>query len=264
MKVQEDRAVPSKVAGRARNALFGRILALAVTPVQRLLVVRLAVPAGERPATRCGTCGTALSFHRVGHSALLPAGRCGGCGGRLGAPPYLLELLTVVATTVAVLAAPTGPTMAAALWWVACAVPLVFVDVRVHRLPNVLTYPAAAGVLLILLVDSAVTGRWDAALRSAAAAVAFGAIFLLTALLLGNRGLGLGDVKLVVSIAALLGWWGWEVPFTAVFVAFLTAGATGAVLLVTGRIHRHEHIPMAPFLVAGALTALALLSGRTP
>ncbi|MEU7802639.1 prepilin peptidase [Micromonospora arborensis] len=249
---------PVAVDEPAGSSAFHNALALAVTPVQRLLVLRLAVPGDSPPNTVCGRCGAKISLRGHGQPALLPPGRCGGCGRPIGAPPYLLELLTVLAAAVAVLASPTGPVMMAALWWVACAVPLVFVDVRVHRLPNVLTYPAAAGVLLFLLLDATVSETWEAVLRSVTAAATIGAAFILTALLLGRRGLGLGDGKLMVSIALLLGWWGWGFVFTAVFVAFLTAGVAGAGLLAARRVTRQSHLPMGPHLVLAAVVVLAV------
>ncbi|WP_157746100.1 hypothetical protein [Micromonospora purpureochromogenes] len=52
-------------------------LALAVTPIQRLLVARLAVSARE-PLT--GTCGTQVTLDGAGWPALPPPGRCGGSG----------------------------------------------------------------------------------------------------------------------------------------------------------------------------------------
>ncbi|WP_328384362.1 prepilin peptidase (plasmid) [Micromonospora zamorensis] len=234
------------------------MLTVAVTPIQRLLVLRHAVTAGSPMSTGCGRCGAAVALRSERWWALLPPGRCERCRQPVGAPPYLLEIATVVAAVVAMLVAPTWLVMAAALWWGAWAVPLVFVDVRVHRLPDALTYPAAAGVLLLLVLDAMATGSWESVFRSAAAATAIAAVFMLTALLLGRRGLGLGDGKLMVSIALLLGWWGWGALFTAVFIAFLSAGGTGAWLLAARRVTRQSHLPMGPHLVLATVAVLAL------
>lgn len=247
-------AEPTRRAGPASWIL----LAVTATPLLRWLAARYAVPVGRAWREACDECGLPLAPAGSSWSALLPPGRCGRCGSRVGAPPYAVEALAVVATVIAIAGAPSLPVAAGALWWSACAVPLLFVDLRVHRLPDVLTYAAAGGVIAWLAVDAAVAGRWDGLLRAAAAAAAYGAIFLLVALLFGRRGIGFGDAKLVVSLAALLGWWGWGAVFAAIFLAFLASGLVGGALLATRRVSRGTHIPMAPFLVAGTLTVLAL------
>lgn len=236
------------------------MLGLSVTPLLRWLVVRLAVPASHISRRSCEGCGVEVSPVGPGWAALLPSGRCGRCWQRMGAPPYLLELCAAVAVTTVLLAAPTMPVLLAGLWWAGCAVPLVFIDAHVHRLPNVITLPAAAGVFALLTVDAAVTDRWEHVLSAAICAAVATTVFVSTGLILGNRGMGLGDAKLILSVTALLGWWGWGAAFGAVFLGFLGAGLVGVVLLATGRVRRGAHIPMGPFLVAGGFVMLALVA----
>ncbi|MBQ1041460.1 prepilin peptidase [Micromonospora sp. C72] len=162
--------------------------------------------------------------------------------------------------TIVALAAPAIPVLLAGLWWVGCAVPLVFIDAHVHRLPNVLTLPAAAGVFVLLTVDAAVTDGWGPLLSAAICAAVATTVFVGMGLVLGGRGMGLGDAKLILSVTALLGWWGWGTAFGAVFLGFLVAGLVGVVLLATGRARRGAHIPMGPFFIAGALVMLALVA----
>ncbi|WP_433829584.1 prepilin peptidase [Actinoplanes sp. CA-015351] len=240
---------------RARTAML-----LALAPGLRLLAARYAVEPGAAVRTACAGCGLPLRPATAAGSALLPVGRCGGCGTQLGAPPYLLEVLTVIGTGLAVLAAPSVPMGFAIGWWVACAVPLLFIDLRVHRLPDPLTGAALAGVLVLETVAAATGGQWDALGRSVLCALAYGAGLLVPALLLGPRGLGLGDVKLVVSIAALFGWWGWGTVLGVLFLAFLGSGLVAAGLLLTRRVQRDAHIAMGPYLVGGSLAMLALLA----
>ncbi|MFC4018962.1 prepilin peptidase [Micromonospora sp. GCM10011542] len=162
--------------------------------------------------------------------------------------------------TIVVLAAPTIPVLLAGLLWAGCAVPLVFIDAQVHRLPNVLTLPAAAGVFALLAVDAAVTGQWEHVISAAICAAVATTVFVSMGLVLGSRGLGLGDAKLILSVTALLGWWGWGAAFGAVFLGFLVAGLVGVALLATGRARRGAHIPMGPFFIAGAVVMLALMA----
>ncbi|MCL7455954.1 A24 family peptidase [Micromonospora sp. MSM11] len=160
--------------------------------------------------------------------------------------------------TVVVLAAPTVPVLLAGLWWVVCAVPLAFIDAQVHRLPNVITLPAAAGVFALLTIDATVTDRWEPLIDATICAAVATTVFVSMGLVLGRRGMGLGDAKLILSTTALLGWWGWGAAFGAVFFGFLSAGFVGAVLLASGRVRRGTHIPMGPFFIAGAVAMLAL------
>ncbi|MET9300698.1 A24 family peptidase [Micromonospora aurantiaca] len=162
--------------------------------------------------------------------------------------------------TIVALAAPTIPVLMAGLWWVGCAVPLVFIDAQVHRLPNVLTLPAAAGVFVLLIVDAAVSDRRGPLLSAAICAAVATTVFVSMGLVLGGRGMGLGDTKLILSVTALLGWWGWGAAFGAVLLGFLVAGLVGVVLLATGRARRGAYIPMGPFFIAGALMMLALMA----
>ncbi len=243
-----------------RDRAWRAVMLLTVTPVMRWLVARFSVPVGRPPRSRCDRCGASLRPAGPGGSVLLPLGRCGWCRTKVGAPAVVLEAVTVLAGTVAVLAAPSPAVLLAVGWWLACVVPLVFIDLRVHRLPNVLTGAALAGVLVLLGVAAVTGGQWASLRRAALCAAVYGVLFLLVALVLGARGLGLGDVKLVVSVAALLGWWSWAAVFGAVFLAFLAAGAAGTALLLSRRVGRGAHIAMGPFLIAGTVAMLALLA----
>jgi leader peptidase (prepilin peptidase)/N-methyltransferase len=218
---------------------------LAVTPGLRWLAARYSVPTGEPVRTACDECGGPLP--RTAH--------CGVCGTRFGAPPYVLEVVTAAGAVAAARAAPIWP---AALWWVACAVPLLFIDLRVRRLPDPLTGAALAGVLLLETVAAATAGQWAALGRAVLCALVFGAGLLVPAVLLGPRGLGLGDVKLFVSIAALFGWWGWGAVAEVLFLAVLGSGLVAAGLLITGRATRGTDLAMGPYLVGASLVMLAL------
>jgi len=73
-----------------------------------------------------------------------------------------------------------------------------FTDLRTRRIPNVLTFSAAAGALLFHLA----TGGWSAA-GSSLAGLFLGALLFFPMFAL--RGMGAGDVKLLAAIGAWLG-----------------------------------------------------------
>lgn len=239
---------------RARRAWRRLGAALLVTPLQRAAVVADSVPAGTARRDGCPRCGAAPLPVR-------PGGRCGACGARAGAPPYLLELGTLAAGAVVVVAVAAGgwsPWAAVALaGWAALVVPLVFIDLAAHRLPDRYTLPAAGWVLAWLGVAAAADDAGGAWVRAALAALVCGTGFGLFALIPRSYGYGLGDAKLALGAAALLGWQGWTTVVAGLFLAFLGSGVVAAVLLVLRRVGWRDALPFGPFLIAGTLVTIA-------
>lgn len=135
---------------------------------------------------------------------------------------------------------------------------LVAVDADVHRLPNVVTLPAVPVTLALLAVGAATSGRWEDLRRGGLALLLVGGAFVVLSLALGSRGIGMGDAKLVLSLAPLLGWHGWGTVLVGVYGAFLLGGVGALVLLVAGRADRATHLAFGPYLVAGTAVALLL------
>ncbi|WP_204985286.1 prepilin peptidase [Micromonospora globbae] len=154
--------------------------------------------------------------------------------------------------------------MLAGLWWAGCAVPLVFIDTQVHRLPDILTLPAVAGVFALLTVGAATDASWDHLFDAVICAAVAAAAFLVLGLIMGSRSMGLGDIKLLISVTALLGWWGWSSALAGVYLGLLSAGLVGVVLLIGRRIRLGAHIAVGPFFIAGAVVMLALLAWAPP
>jgi leader peptidase (prepilin peptidase)/N-methyltransferase len=149
------------------------------------------------------------------------------------------------------------PAAVAFAWAAGAAVVLGAVDLASHRLPDRVTYPAAAVAAAGLLVDAAVLGTWPALLRAAlAAAVAFGLAALAAAI--SPAGLGFGDVKLLGVLGLLLGWVGWGVLLTGVFLGLLAGAVVSLVLLASRRVSWRSAVPFGPPLIAGAVAALVV------
>jgi leader peptidase (prepilin peptidase)/N-methyltransferase len=173
--------------------------------------------------------------------------------------------VAVVAVLFAVLlpgaVGPTGlrPAAVALAALAAAGLVLAQVDLAAHRLPDVVTYPAYVVCAAALVADAAVTGSWPALVRAAiAAAVAFAVGAAAAAL--SPQGLGYGDVKLLGLLGLVLGWFGWGVLVTGVFVG-LAAGALGALVLVaTRRAGWRTAVPFGPPLLLGAAIALTFFS----
>jgi len=142
------------------------------------------------------------------------------------------------------------------------------VDLQYLRLPNVCTYPAAAVALAGTLALSArLDVPWSPAVVGAVAYPAF--LFVARALfrlVRGMEGMGLGEVKLAVSLGATMGWVGGLIePLTPVLDGFrlvvlsaLVANVLGAVVGLALVRRLDKAFPFGPYLVAGWLAVLAL------
>ena len=149
------------------------------------------------------------------------------------------------------------PATAALAWAAGAAVVLGAVDLAVHRLPDRVTYPAAAVCVAAFLVDAVVLGSWGALARALAAGAA--AFAVATAVrVLAPDGFGFGDVKLLGLLGLVLGWFGWGVLMAGVFLGLLTGAMVSLGLLATRRVGWRTAIPFGPPLLVGAVLVLAL------
>ncbi|MFD6432550.1 prepilin peptidase [Streptomyces venezuelae] len=233
------------------GALWGAFVGLLVPRA----AYRLSVPPDEPWRGECPE-GHAL------RSWLGPA-RCGQEGRTAVYGPRTSATAVTTSLLCAALAATTGTRPELAVWLLLAPVGvlLALVDFTVHRLPDVLTLPLAAASLALLGAVTLVpeqAGSWKASLYGALAlATAYFILFLIN-----PNGMGFGDVKLALSLGAVLGWYGWGVLLTGTFAGFLLASLYGTALVVTRRASRKTAIPFGPFLIGGAFVGL-LLGGYT-
>jgi leader peptidase (prepilin peptidase)/N-methyltransferase len=149
-----------------------------------------------------------------------------------------------------------GADLPAYLVVAALGVAAAYVDLREHRLPDPLTSSALAAAGLLLAVAAAVDGDWSAYARAwIVAAVMFAAYLGLA--MLRPADLGLGDVKLAAVVGLVTGWLGWGIAVVGAFLGFLLGGLAGVALVLARRAGRRTAIPFGPFMLAGALVAVA-------
>jgi leader peptidase (prepilin peptidase)/N-methyltransferase len=130
----------------------------------------------------------------------------------------------------------------------------------VHRLPDTLTATAFTGTLA-LLTAAALTAHQPGHLARAAIGAAALAGFYLVLYLIRPGEMGLGD-KLAASIGLVLGWASWQSLLTGTFAGFALAAIYGGARLATHRATRTTQLPLGPFILLGALAAIALLRCR--
>ncbi|QPG71772.1 MULTISPECIES: prepilin peptidase [Mycobacteriaceae] len=142
-----------------------------------------------------------------------------------------------------------GAGLAIGLWMIA----LCAYDLRERRLPNWLTLPGAA----VILLAAVILGRGLPALAGAAALFA---LYLLIHLLSPDA-MGGGDVKLALGLGALTGMCGADVwVLAAIGAPLLTAGY--AVLVLLRRNGRT--VPHGPSMCLASAAAVALGTFASP
>lgn len=137
----------------------------------------------------------------------------------------------------------------AATWSIA-----LWIDLDVHRLPDVLTWGSVALGAVILTGYTVQAGLWPDLTRAAIGALTLGVGYWIFALV---SSLGLGDVKLSLSIGLMLGWKGWPALWQGTLAASLIGLLVAVVLLARGH-RKTEHLAFGPPMIIGALIALCL------
>ena len=203
-----------------------------------------------RPRSHCPACGAPVRwFDNVPVlSYVLLLGRCRACR-RPISPRYPAVELASGALAAAV-AARFGLTVSgvAAILLVMLLLPLAFIDLEHHLLPDVLTLPGIAIGLACSWAGGLVPFA-DALVGAAVGAGVPYAVMVAYRRLRGVEGMGLGDVKLLAMIGAFLGWRGMLLTLGV----GATAGAlVGLALIATGRGRRDTELPFGTFLCAAA------------
>jgi leader peptidase (prepilin peptidase) / N-methyltransferase len=174
---------------------------------------------------------------------------------RTGPPPLALELCTAILLGGLAARIHPGLVLAAACWLAVCTVALAWIDVAAQRLPDVLTVPAYAGTVVLLVAAAAAGGHWSMLLRALLGGLALAAAYLALAVI--SRGaVGLGDAKLAASLGTLTAWYGWPRLVAGVFAGFLLGAIYGVGLLAWRRATSKQRIAFGPFMVAGAFLAV--------
>ena len=136
-------------------------------------------------------------------------------------------------------------------------VALAAIDVEVHRLPRLITWPSYPILVLLLAAGSWASGDWPALRRAVTAGLVTWLVYYLLHVAARRRGLGRGDVTLAGLIGMLLGWFSWPAVLVATYLTFVLAGLWAGALLVSRRAERGTRIAFGRFKIAAALALLA-------
>lgn len=129
-----------------------------------------------------------------------------------------------------------------------------WIDVDVHRIPNLVTGPAALVLAGGLAAAAGLSGDWPRFGRALLAGVALLVGFAVLTVL---SSFGAGDAKLAGVAGLVLGWAGWPTVIAGLLAGFLAAAVVAVALLAGGR-SRHSHLAFGPPLTIGTVVALLL------
>jgi leader peptidase (prepilin peptidase) / N-methyltransferase len=140
--------------------------------------------------------------------------------------------------------------------------PLVWIDLRQHRLPRRISHAGALAGGITLCVTALVIGEAgriiDIGLGLLIALSLMGAIYILGRGIGPHGALGLGDVHLAPLLGIHLGWFGPRAVLDGLLYGWVIAAVVAVVMLLSRKASRGSDIPLGPALIAGLLLRIAL------
>jgi leader peptidase (prepilin peptidase) / N-methyltransferase len=231
------------------SALFGSVIG------SFLNVVILRLPEPDQsivfPASHCPRCSAPLGWHENIPilSYIFLRGRCSHCKSSISVQYPIVELLMALVT--AALVHRFQFSFAAAGYFVfsAALLVIIFIDIRLQIIPDVISLPGIVLGFLFSLVSDTVT--WQSSLIGilAGGGVLY-AIALFYTLLRKIDGMGGGDIKLLAMIGAWLGWQ--SLPFV-ILMSSTTGSIIGLIAMRGQKKGGQTRIPFGPFLSLAAL-----------
>lgn len=204
------------------------------------------------PGSHCPKCRSPIRwYYNVPVlSWFILRGRCKDCGAPISWRYPAVEILTGILFLAVYVVHGTTVHTVILMAFFAALVAITFIDIDHFRIPDKIVLPGAAAALVASIAIE--PGRWWVYLAAAFG----GSLFLLILGLVWRGGMGMGDVKMALMMGAVLG----PSTMVALFVAFLTGGVGGALLIAFGIKSRKDRIPFGPYLAFGS--AVAGLFGR--
>ena len=236
------------------------------------------------PNSACPKCNTPIKpYDNLPIlSWLLLRGKCRACSAPISARYPAVELLNAVVWILVLWQIGLSPILPVYLLFVSATIALIFIDAEHMILPNVITYPLFVIAIAVRIIFPLVfaqnffsdtqywpatylTGQpaWLVSLFGAivGALVGGGSLWLVGELwkrLRGVDAMGLGDVKMMAGVGALLGW---RAAFLAIFLGAFAGAFIGAIIISRQKDKDLQtQIPFGIFLGTGSI--LALLFGE--
>ena len=232
------------------------------------------------PNSACPKCKNSIKFYDNLPllSWLILGGKCRNCKNPIS-PRYLgVELLTGLIYLLTYWQIGFNPFLPVALIFVSAVIALIFIDAENMILPNVITYPLLAFALIVRIIFPVFFGAryfpdifsypltalsdyplWIISVCGAilGALIGGGSLWLVGEIwkrLRGVDAMGLGDVKMLFGVGALLGW---RLTLLTIFLGALTGAAAGMIVIAKQKNKDFQaQIPFGIFLGIGSIVSL--------
>lgn len=262
--------------------IFVFVLGCCIGSFLNVVIYRVPNEKSLLPGSACPRCGSSIKFyHNVPVLGwLMLGGKCGSCREPISWRYPAVELLTGILFVLTYWQLGFAPMLPVGLVFVSTMVALIFIDTDHMILPNVITYPLFVAAIIVrvafpLLIDgfafpdmayapaNVFSGQpaWVVSLVGALAGALAGggSLWLVGAIWKALRGvdaMGLGDVKMMLGVGALLGW---RLALFTIFGGAFVGALVGIVLVLRSRDRNLQtQMPFGIFLGTAAIAALLL------
>lgn len=224
--------------------------------------------------SHCPHCGKTLQWYELIPviSFIIQRRRCRGCGAKIGWQYPLVELISAcifafVPMQTFMLTGPGQPFVILSAFWVVVFelfLLVAYIDIRLGIIPDELNVLLCIlGIFMLIFLggyfgpaNHSLFGSYSAWfglqgnlwLNHIAAGLGAAAFFALLILVTRGRGMGMGDVKLAISLGLIFGW---PDILMLVISAFILGALAGIALIVRGKKTMKGSLPFAPFLIMG-------------
>lgn len=243
--------------------IFSFILGTIVGSFSNVVALRHIVSQRPTGRSKCPKCGLALRWWQLIPllSFVFLHGRCWHCQAPISVQYPLVELSMGLLTMLLFWPLPTTTldliSIAAKMGIAAILIILFIIDLRTFILPDRFVVILLWLVMIELAVElSQIHGSYLERLMSSLQGISIGAGFLLFLwIVTRGRGIGLGDVKLLIPLGALFAVQG---TITVLFIAFTVGGIFGLYLLARQQASLKTPLPFGPFLSGAAILVLVM------
>ena len=223
-------------------------------------------PAGgtvsEPKRSSCPSCGTQI--RAVDNipviSWILLKGRCRECDAPISPRYLVVEVITGALFGAVAWVWGLDPLLPALLVLTWSLVVATAIDLEHRIIPNRLTFRLPVILLPLIVFAAAMDGAWSDLLRGVIAAIAVPGVMLalseLFRLLRGQAGIGMGDIKLAVSLGLVLGYLGGLELVVFAYATIISAVLIAVVLLLAGKAKLASRIPFGPYLAVGTMIVI--------
>jgi leader peptidase (prepilin peptidase) / N-methyltransferase len=213
----------------------------------------------EPRRSSCPSCGTpirALDNIPV-MSWLVLRARCRSCEAPIPFRYPLIEAITAALFVMVAWVWGLDPLLPALLVFTWSLVVATVIDLEHRIIPNRLTLRLPFVLLPLVIGAAAVDDAWTDLQRGLIAAVAVPGVMLLMSeayrLVRGRAGIGMGDVKLAISLGLVVGYLGAIDLVVFAYGTILSAVVIAVGLMLAGRAKLASRIPFGPYLAIGAM-----------